>query len=140
MPFIPSKDHFTNVAGDGETLFSKSSAFISAGREALSDVYLRMDALPLSSQVLVEILILADVMCKAQKVPPPSQFALDTGYFCFLLVSLGLCSLPELAQMTLECPGTSKLPGGMVAGGYLNDLSGASGLSQSADEPQLQPH
>lgn len=73
--------------------------FSSAGREALSDLILGMDVLPLSSKVLVETVILENVMCEATKFPP-LQSTFGTVHLCFSLVSLGLSSLPELAQMT----------------------------------------
>lgn len=104
MPFFLIKDHFSKVAGDAETLLvNLLPFFISAGREALSDLLPGMDVLPPSSKVLVEIVILENVMCKARKDPPP-QSTFGTGHLCFLLISLWLSIMPELAQMT---PGES---------------------------------
>lgn len=135
--FFLIKDHFSKVAGDAETLLvNPLPFFISAGREALSDLFPGMDVLPPSSKVLAEIVIIETIMCRARKVPPP-QSTFGTGHLCFLFVSLGLSSLLELAQTT---PGVSwslqiQLQGGYLnAGGDLNDLSGAFELSQLAVE------
>lgn len=117
LPFFLIKDHFSKVAGVAETLsVTLLPVSISAGREALSALLLGVDVLPPSSKVLVEIVILENVMCKARKVPPP-RLTFGIRHLCFLLASLRLSSWLELAQMTpgvswyLQIPGRNSCKG-----------------------------
>lgn len=104
MSFFLIKARLSKVAGDAETLLlNPLPFFISASRGPLSDLFVGMDVLPPSSKVLVETVILGNVMCKASKAPPP-QTAFVNVHLCFVLASLGLSSLLELAQTT---PGVS---------------------------------
>lgn len=102
-PFFLIKGHFSKVAGAAETLSANPlPSFISAGREAFSDLSLGMDVLPPAPKVLLEIVILENVVCKARKVPPPPLSAFGTGHFCFFLLFLGLNTFFELTQVIPE--------------------------------------